>query len=137
MHTHSSPIVSVDIIETYGDMSLEPIHDQGLDRNTDLKKKTIIAQRILDLIKEDMKGYPNLSWMNYIQPLQLKFRVLEEGMSMILFTMNVYEIIIVPCFETVDVFPCRSTSLSLSRSDNNEAPLFLEHSEGSFTHEAM
>ena len=48
-----------------------------------------------------------------------------------------YEINIVPCFETVYVLPCISTTLSLRSSDNDEAPLFLEHFEGSFTHEEM
>ena len=48
-----------------------------------------------------------------------------------------YEIIIVPFFETTYVLPYRSTTLSLSSSDNERAPSFLEHSEGSFTHEAM
>ena len=42
-----------------------------------------------------------------------------------------------PCFETSHVLPCRSTLLSLSNSDKEGAPLFLEHSEGSFTHESM
>ena len=84
-----------------------------------------------------MKSYPSFSWMDYIQPCELKCRVLENGMSIILCTMTGYEISIVPCFETIYVLPCRSTTLSLSSSDNEEAPLFLEHSEGSFTHEAM
>ena len=56
---------------------------------------------------------------------------------MILCTMIGYEISIVPFFETVYVLPCRSTTLSLSSSDNEEAPLFLDHSEGSFTHKEM
>ena len=51
--------------------------------------------------------------------------------------MTGYEISIVPFFETVYVLPCRSTGMSLRSTDNDEAPLFLEHSEGSFTHEAM
>ena len=38
MHTHSSPIVSVDLIGTYGDMSSGPMHNQGLDQNVDVKK---------------------------------------------------------------------------------------------------
>ena len=84
-----------------------------------------------------MKSYPSLSWMNYIQPLELKCRVLEEGMGIILCTMTGYEISIVPFFETVYVLPCRSTTLSLRSSDNDEFPSFLEHSKGSFTHEAM
>ena len=94
-------------------------------------------QRTLDLIKEEMKRYPILSWMDYIQPFELKCRVAENGMSMILCTMTSYEISIVPCFETVYVLPYRSTTLSLSSSDNEEAPLFLEHFEGGFTHEEM
>ena len=84
-----------------------------------------------------MKSYPSLSWMDYIQPLELKCRVSEEGMSMILSTMTGYEISIVPYFETVYVLPYRSTMLSLNSSDNEETPLFLEHSEGSFTHDEM
>ena len=51
--------------------------------------------------------------------------------------MGGYEINIVPCFETTYAPPCRFTTLSLSNNDNEGAPLFLEHSEGSFTHEAM
>ena len=94
-------------------------------------------QRTLDLIKEGMKIYPSLSWMDYIQPLEFKCRVSEEGMSMILCTMAGCEISIVPFFETTYVLPCKSRALSLSSSDNEEAPLFLEHYEGSFTHEAM
>ena len=68
MHTHSSPIVLVDLIETYGDMPLGSMHNQGLEQDADLKQQTITAQRTLDLIKEEMKSYPNLSWMSYIQP---------------------------------------------------------------------
>ena len=75
--------------------------------------------------------------MDYIKPLELKCRVSEEAMSMILCTMTSYEISIVSCFETTYVLPCRSIVLSLSSSDNEEAPLFLEHSKGSFTHEEM
>ena len=56
---------------------------------------------------------------------------------MILCTITGYEISIVPCFETAHVLPCRSTTLSLSSSDNEGAPLFLGHSKGSLTHEAM
>ena len=56
---------------------------------------------------------------------------------MILSTMTGYEISIVPFFETVYVLPCRSIALSLRSGDNDEAPLLLEHSKGSFTHEAM
>ena len=84
-----------------------------------------------------MKIYPSLSWMDYIQPFELKFRVAQNGMSIILCTMIGYEISIVPFFETTYVLLCRSIALSLSSSDNEEAPLFLEHSELSFTHEAM
>ena len=42
-----------------------------------------------------------------------------------------------PYFETAYVLPCRSTTLSLSSSDEMRAPLFLKHSKGSFTHEAL
>ena len=84
-----------------------------------------------------MKSYPTLSCMNCIQPLELKCRVSEEGMSIILCTMTGYEISVVPCFETTHILSCRSTMLSLSSCDNDAAPSFLEHSEGSFTHEAM
>ena len=75
--------------------------------------------------------------MDYIKPLELKCRVVEKGMSIFLYTVTGYEISIVPCFETAYVLPCGSTALSLSSSDNEEAPLFLEHSEGSFPLEAM
>ena len=37
MHTHSSLIFSVDLIQTYGDMPSGPMHDQGLDPNVDLR----------------------------------------------------------------------------------------------------
>ena len=40
MHTHSSPIVSVDLIETYGDMPSRPMHNQGL------KKMLILSSNI-------------------------------------------------------------------------------------------
>ena len=85
-----------------------------------------------------MKSYPSLSWMDYIQPLELKCRVSEEGMSIILCTMTGCGISIVPFFEsTTCVLPYRSTMLSLNSSDNEETPLFLDHSEGSFTHDEM
>ena len=137
MHAHSSHIVSIDLIETYENLPSGPMHNQGLEQNVDLKQQTIIAQRTLDLIKKEMKSYPSLSLMEYIKPFELKCRVLENGMSMILCTMTGYEISIMPCFETAHVLPCRSTMLSLSSSDNEGASLFLDHSEGSFTHEVM
>ena len=56
---------------------------------------------------------------------------------MILRTITGYEISIMPRFETTHLLPCRYTTLSLSGCEDEEAPLFLEHSEGSFTHEAM
>ena len=48
-----------------------------------------------------------------------------------------YEINIMPYFETSYVLPCRSTALSLSSCEDEEAPSFLKHYEGSFNHEAM
>ena len=72
------------------------LHNQGLEQHVDLKQQHITAQRTLDLIKEEMKRYPIFSLMDYIQPFQLKCRVLENGMSMILSTMTGYEINIVP-----------------------------------------
>ena len=48
-----------------------------------------------------------------------------------------YKMNVVPCFETVHVLPCRSTALSLSCYDKEGTSSFLEHSEGSFIHEAM
>ena len=84
-----------------------------------------------------MKIYPSSSLLSYIQPFEFKCRVSKNGMSMILCTLTGYEINIVPCFETLYVSPCRSIALSLSSSDNEEAPLLLEHSEVSFSHEAM
>ena len=84
-----------------------------------------------------MKSYPSSSLLSYIQPFELKCRVSENGMSMILCTITGYEISIAPCFEITHVLPCRSTAFSLSSSDNEATPLFLEHSEGSFTHEEM
>ena len=56
---------------------------------------------------------------------------------MILCTIIGCEISIVPCFETSHVLPCRFTTFSLSSCENEEARSFLEHSEGSFTHEEM
>ena len=38
---------------------------------------------------------------------------------------------------SVDVLPYISTVLSLGRYESKEAPSFLEHSEGSFTHDKM
>ena len=43
MHTHSSPIVSVDLIETYGVMPSGPMHNQGLEQNVDLNQQIITA----------------------------------------------------------------------------------------------
>ena len=63
MHTHSSPIVLVDLIETYGDIPLGPMHNQGLEKHADLEQH-ITVKRTLGLIKEEMKIYPSLSWMN-------------------------------------------------------------------------
>ena len=56
---------------------------------------------------------------------------------MILCTITTCEISIFPRFETAHVLPCKSTALSLSSCENKEAPSSLDHSEGSFTHEAM
>ena len=105
MHTHSSPIVSVYLIETYRDIPSGLMHNQGLKQNADLKQQIIIVKRTLDLIKEEMKRYPRLSWMNYIQPIELKCRVSENRMSMILCTMTGYEISIVPFFEKHMYYP--------------------------------
>ena len=84
-----------------------------------------------------MKSYPSSSLFSYTQPFELKCRVLEYGMSMILCTMVSYEFSIVPYHETTYVSPCRSIALSLSSSDNGRAPSFLENYEGSFAHEEM
>ena len=51
--------------------------------------------------------------------------------------MTDYEISIVPYFETTYALPYRSTVLSLSSCDKERASSFLDHSGGSFTHEAM
>ena len=117
MHTYSSHIVSLDIIETYGNMPSVPMHNQGLEQNVDLKQQHITTHRTLDLIKEEIKRYPNSSLLSYIQPFDLKCRVSKNGMSMILCTMTSYEITIIPCFETAYVLPCKSTVMSLSSSD--------------------
>ena len=101
MHPFSSHIVSVPLIETYGDMPSGLLHDQGLEHHADLEQHYITAQRILDLIKEEMKNHPSFSWMNYIQPLELKCGVSENGMSMILCTMAGYDFSIMPFFETI------------------------------------
>ena len=119
MHTISSHIVLVPLSETYGEIPSGLMHDQGLEHHADLEYHHITAQRTLDLIKEEMKNHPSLSLMNYIQPFELKCRVVEDGMSMILCTMAGYEFNIVPCFETTHVLPCRSTAL-LMRSNKNK-----------------
>ena len=118
MHIHPSHIISLPLIETYGNMPSGPMHNQGLEQYADLEQHHNTVQRTLDLIKEEMKIYPRLSWMDYIQPLELKCRVSEDGMSMILCTMAGREFSIVPSYETPYVSPCRSTTLSLSSSDN-------------------
>ena len=64
MHPLPSHIVSVPLIETYGDMPLGLLHDQGLEHHADLEQDYITAQRILDLINEEMKNHPSFSWMN-------------------------------------------------------------------------
>ena len=69
MHTHSSHIVSVDLIETYEDMPSGPMHNQGLEQNVDLKQQTITMKRTLDLIKEEIKIYPSFSLMDEHDPM--------------------------------------------------------------------
>ena len=117
MHTLSYHIVLVPLIETYGDMPSRLLHDQGLEHHVDLEQHYITAKRILDLMKEEMKNHPSLSWMNYIQPLELKCGVSENGMSMILCTMAGYEFNIVPCFETTHVSPCISIVLLIRSNE--------------------
>ena len=84
-----------------------------------------------------MKNYPSFSLMNYIQPFELKCRLSEARMSMILCTMTGYELSIVPCFETAHVSPCRSTTFSMSNSEKKKTHYLWEQSYGSFIHEAM
>ena len=68
----------------------------------------------------------------------LKYGIAEDGRSTFLFnTVSDYDFSIVCGHETTHVSPCRSTTLSLSNSDDERDPLFLEHSEGSFTHEEL
>ena len=67
----------------------------------------------------------------------MRFRVSEKWISIILRTKTHCEISVVTFFETVHVSPCRSTVLLLSSCDKERASSFLEHSGGSFIHEAM
>ena len=64
MQPLSSHIVSVPPIETYGDIPLGSMHNQGLEQHVDLEQHHITGQRTLDLIKEEMMNHPILSWMN-------------------------------------------------------------------------
>ena len=137
MHTISSHIVSIPLIETYGDMPSGILHDQGLEQHANLKQDHITVQRNLDLIKEGRNNHPSLSLMNYIQPFELKCGFSEDGMSMILCTVAGYEFNIVPFHETTYVLPCRSTTFSLSSSVDERPPSFLGHSKGSFNHESL
>ena len=84
-----------------------------------------------------MKNHPSLSLMDYIQPFELKCRVLGNGKSMILYTMVGYEFSIVPCFETSHVSPCKSTSLLISSSENRRTHSSWEKLYGSFIHKEM
>ena len=59
MHTHSSHIISADIIKNYEEIPSRPMHNQGLEQNVDLKQQTITMKRTLDLIKEEIKIYPS------------------------------------------------------------------------------
>ena len=114
------------------------LHDQGLEKLVDLEQKIITIQRTLDLIKENMYCYPSLSWLSYTQQFVLKCGVVEDGRSTILFNIVPdYEFSIICGHETTHVSPCISTTMLLSNSDEMRAPLFLEHSKGSFTHEAL
>ena len=60
MHTYSSHIVSVPLIETYGDIPLALLHDQGLEQHANLEHHHITTQRNFYLIKEEMKNHPRL-----------------------------------------------------------------------------
>ena len=72
MHPLLSHTVSVPLIETYGNIPLGPLPDQGLEKHVDLKHQDIIVQRTLDLIKEEMNKYLGFSFMSYIKPFELK-----------------------------------------------------------------
>ena len=137
MQPFSYHIVSMPLIETYGDMPSRLLHDQGIEQHANLEQHHIIAQRILDIIKEEMKSYPSSSMLSCIQPFELKCRVSEDGMSMILCTMVGYEFNIVPFFEAKHVSPYRSTTLYISSNEEKRTHSLWEHSNGSFIHEAM
>ena len=68
----------------------------------------------------------------------LKCGFAEDGRSTVIFSIVPdHEFSIVCVHETTHVSPCRSTMLSLSSSDDERAPLFLDNSKGSFTHESL
>ena len=69
---------------------------QGLDQNADLQQRHVTVQRTLDLIKEEAGNYPYTSLLSCIQPLELRCRVSENGISITLCTMADYEISVVP-----------------------------------------
>ena len=117
-------------------MSSLPMHIIGLEQNSDLKQQHMTAQRTLDLIKEEMKIYTSFHGWTKFNTLSWSVDFQKMGWAWS-YVQWLVEISIVPCFETTYVLPCRSTTLSLSSSDNEEAPLFLENSKGCFTHEAM
>ena len=90
------------------------------------------------MIKEKMYFYPSFSWLGYTQYFVFKCGVAEYWRSRVLFSaIPNYDFSIVFGHEASHVSPCRYTTLSLSNNDDERAPLFLEHSEGRFTHEAL
>lgn len=138
LQSFPSHLISIPQLEICGDMPSGKLHNQGLEHIVDLEHKTIIAQRTLDLINEDMYNYPILSLLSYTQHFLLKCGFLEDGMIIVLInTMLGYEFSIVYGHEKTAAPSCRSGALSLRSNDEMRAPLFLEHSEENFTHEAL
>ena len=118
-------------------MPSRPLYNQGLEKHVDLKQQPITAQRTLDLIKEKMKSYPSFSLLRYTQPFELKCGASDDGMSIILCTMQDYEFNIVPCHEVADTSSWKLVEFSMSNSDEKRIHSLLENSNGSFTHEAL
>ena len=119
VHILSSHIISVPHIEIFETMQLGQVHNQGLEHLVDLEQQIIIAQRTLDLIKDNMYCCTSLSWLCYTQYFSLKCGVAEDGRRTFLFsTVPNYEFSIVCDHETAHVSPCRSTTLSHRSSDD-------------------
>lgn len=111
-------------------------HNQGLENLSDFEQQTITVQRTLELFKEEMYSHPSFSVLRYMQHFLLNFGVSKDGMSIVLvITIPGYGFNIVYGHETIYAPSWKSAVLSLRRSDELGAQLFLEHSNDLFTHE--